>query len=106
MRGVGLINNLEDIRAIVLKESGGTPIYLRDVAEVRIGEAVRLGAMVKDGYTESTGGIIMMIAGGNAKDVVSRIKARVEEINTNRMLPGGLQVVPYYDRSELVDAAL
>ena len=106
VRGVGLINNLEDIRAIVLKESGGTPIYLRDVAEVRIGEAVRLGAMMKDGYTESTGGIIMMIAGGNAKDVVSRIKARVEEINTNRMLPGGLQVVPYYDRSELVDAAL
>ena len=48
----------------------------------------------------------MMIRAGNAKEVVSRVKARVAEINARGMLPGGLQVVPYYDRSELVDAAL
>src|SRR5215467_13030212 len=77
-----------------------------DVAEVRTGEAVRYGAMVKGGYTEAVGGIVMMIAGGNAKQVVSIIKDRVDEINSKGMLPDGLKIVPYYDRSELVDSAL
>jgi len=106
IRGVGLAQNLDDLRNIVLKESGATPVFLRDVADVQIGEEVRTGAMVKGGYTEAAGGIVMMIAGGNAKEVVSRVKARVEEINSKGMLPNGLQIVPYYDRSELVDAAL
>jgi heavy metal efflux system protein len=106
IRGVGLVRNLDDLRNIVLKESGATPVYVRDVAEVRLGEEVRTGAMIKGGYTEAAGGIVMMIASGNAKEVVSRVKERVEEINSKRMLPGGLQIVPYYDRSELVDAAL
>ena len=106
IRGVGLIRSLDDIRSIVLKEVHSTPVYIRDVADVQFGEEVRYGAMVKGGYTEAVGGIVMMIAGGNAKQVVSRIKARVAEINNNGMIPGGLKIVPYYDRSELVDAAL
>ncbi|MCB5185172.1 CusA/CzcA family heavy metal efflux RND transporter [Methylobacillus gramineus] len=106
IRGVGLIQDLEDIRNIVLKEQGGVPVYMRDVAEVQLGYEVRVGAVVKNGYTESVGGIVIMMRGGNAKEVVSRVKARVKEINEQGMLPGGLQVVPYYDRSELVDASL
>src|SRR5581483_463982 len=106
VRGVGLIQSLDDIRAIVLKEVAGTPVYVRDVADVQFGEEVRYGAMVKGGYSEAGGGIVMMIAGGNAKEVVGRIKQRVDEINSKGMLPDGLQIVPYYDRSELVDAAL
>ena len=106
VRGIGLVRNLDDIRDIVLKEVGGTPVYVRDVAEVTLGEEVRHGAMIKDGHTEAVGGVVMMIRAGNAKEVVSRDKARVAEINARGMLPGGLQVVPYYDRSELVDAAL
>src|SRR3954447_12649055 len=106
IRGVGLIRNLDDIRSIVLKEVNGTPIYIRDVAEVRFGEEVRFGAMVKGGYSEAVGGIVMMIAGGNAKEIVSRVKERVDEINNAGLIPGGLKIVPYYDRSELVDAAL
>lgn len=106
VRSLGLVATLEDIRSIVLKEVGSTPVFLRDVAEVKIGEEVRYGAMVKGGYTESVGGIVMMVAGGNAKQIVSSIQQRVEEINTNGMLPDGLQIVPYYDRSDLVDAAL
>jgi len=106
VRGVGLIRDLDDIRSIVLKEIGATPVYIRDVAEVTIGEEVRAGAMIKDGYTEAAGGIVMMIRAGNAKEVVGRVKARVKEINDRSMLPGGLKIVPYYDRSELVDAAL
>ena len=106
VRGIGLVRNLDDIRDIVLKEVGGTPVYVRDVAEVTLGEEVRHGAMIKDGHTEAVGGVVMMIRAGNAKEVVGRVKARVAEINARGMLPGGLQVVPYYDRSELVDAAL
>ncbi|MBX6318343.1 CusA/CzcA family heavy metal efflux RND transporter [Pigmentiphaga sp.] len=106
IRGVGLIESLEDIANIVLAESNGTPIYMRDVAEVTMGHAVRYGAVIKNGVTEAVGGIVMMMRGGNAKEVVERIKQRVHEINTQGMLPDGLQIVPYYDRSELVDAAL
>jgi heavy metal efflux system protein len=106
IRGIGLIRGLDDIRLIVLKEVGATPVYIRDVAEVRFGEEVRYGAMVKGGYTEAVGGIVMMIAGGNAKEVVGRVKQRVEEINAQGALPDGLRIVPFYDRSELVTAAL
>lgn len=106
IRGVGLIQSLDDIRSIVLKEVGSTPVYVREVAEVQFGEEVRYGAMIKGGYTEAVGGIVMMIAGGNAKQIVSKVKERVEEINGKNMLPGGLRIVPYYDRSQLVDAAI
>lgn len=106
IRGVGLIESLDDIRSIVLKEQNGVPVYMRDVSEVKVGHEVRVGAVLKNGYTESVGGIVIMMRGGNAKEVVSRIKARVEEINSKGMLPYSLQIVPYYDRSELVDAAL
>ena len=106
IRGVGLVKDLDDLRAIVLKEKDGVPVYVRDVAEVQIGHAVRHGAIIKNGNTEAVGGVVMMIAGGNAKDVVSRVKTRVDEINAKGMLPDGLKIVAYYDRSELVDAAL
>ena len=106
IRGVGLARGVDDIGSIVLKEVNGTPVYLRDVAQVTIGHEVRQGAVVKNGKTEAVGGIVMMMRGGNAKEVVSRVKARVAEINERGMLPGKLQIVPYYDRSELVDAAL
>ncbi|MFZ1548643.1 MAG: CusA/CzcA family heavy metal efflux RND transporter [Candidatus Nitrotoga sp.] len=106
IRGIGLIKTLDDIRMIVLKEQGGVPVFMRDVAEVTIGHEVRYGALIKNGITESVGGIVMMIRAGNAKEIVSRVKQRVAEINDKGMLPGGLKIIPYYDRSELVDAAL
>ena len=106
IRGIGLVQDVGDIESIVLREFQGTPVFIRDVAEVRLGTAVRDGSVIKNGVTESVGGVVMMIRAGNAKEVVARIKERVEEINTKGMLPGGLKVVPYYDRSELVDSAL
>ncbi len=106
IRGVGLVRDVEDLKAIVLKEKDGVPVYVRDVAEVQIGHEVRQGAVIKNGVTEAVGGVVMMIAGGNAKEVVGRVKARVDEINAKGMLPDGLKIAPYYDRSELVDAAL
>jgi cobalt-zinc-cadmium resistance protein CzcA len=106
IRGIGLIKDLDDIRSIVLKEQDGVPVFIKDVADVSIGHEVRYGALLKNGVTESVGGVVMMMRGGNAKEVVSRIKERVKEINDKGMLPDGLKIVPYYDRSELVDAAL
>jgi heavy metal efflux system protein len=106
VRSLGLIRSLDDIRSIVLKEVGNTPVFMRDVAEVKLGEEVRYGAVVKGGYTEAVGGIVSMIANGNAKQIVTSVKQRVDEINSKGMLPDGLRIVPYYDRSELVDAAL
>ncbi|MBN8751057.1 MAG: efflux RND transporter permease subunit, partial [Variovorax sp.] len=106
VQGVGLIRTLDDIANIVLKQQAGVPVFVRDVAEVKLGSEVRQGAIVKGGHTESVSGIVLMMRGGNAKDVVSRIKTKVDEINTKGMLPGGLQIKPFYDRTELVDAAL
>ena len=87
IRGVGLVRDLEDLRAIVLHEKDGVPVYVRDVAEVEIGHEVRQGAVIKNGVTEAVGGVVMMTAGGNAKAVVGLIKARVDEINAKGMLP-------------------
>ena len=106
IRGVGLIRTLDDIRNIVLKELDGVPVYVRDVAEVKFGGEVRQGASIKDGYTESVTGIVMMLRGGNAKEIVGRVKEKVTEINERGLLPGGLQIVPFYDRTVMVDAAL
>ena len=106
IRGVGMIRSLEDIGDIVLKEQGGVPVYVRDVASVQVGAEVRQGAIIKGGYTEAVSGIVLMMRAGNAKEVVTRVKERVAEINAKGMLPGGLQIVPYYDRTDLVDSAL
>ena len=106
IRGVGLIRTLEDIGNIVVKEQSGVPVFVRDLAEVKIGHEVRQGAIIKGGYTESVSGIVLMARAGNAKETVTRVKAKVAEINAKGMLPDGLKIVPYYDRTELVDSAL
>ncbi len=106
VRGVGLIKTLEDIEHIVVKEVAGTPVYVRDVAEVRIGHAVRHGAAVVNGKHEVITGIVLMLRGGNAREVVQSIKHKIDEIHQKRLLPDGLRIVPFYDRIELITAAL
>jgi cobalt-zinc-cadmium resistance protein CzcA len=106
VRGIGLIRSLEDIERIVVKETGGTPVYVSDVAQVRIDHAVRHGATVLNGDREVVSGIVLMLRGGNARDVVEGIKARIEDIHAKRLLPDGLRIVPFYDRIELIAAAL
>jgi heavy metal efflux system protein len=106
VRGVGLIKEVSDIENIVLKTHDGTPTFLRDVAEVKIGEAVRMGASMKNGTDESVGGIAMMLRGENSRDVVKRVKEKVQEINENNILPDGIKMVPYYDRSDIVNASV
>lgn len=106
VRGVGLIKTLNDIGNIVIKQVGGTPVYVRDVAKVQIGNAVRHGAVVLNGTHEVVAGIVLMLRGGNAREVVRSIKRKVDEIHEKRLLPDGLHIVPFYDRLELITAAL
>jgi cobalt-zinc-cadmium resistance protein CzcA len=106
IRGVGLINTVSDIQNIVVKEEAGTPVFLDNVAEVRIGHAIRHGAAVFNGEREVVTGTVMMLRGGNAREVVDAVKTRVAEIDSLRLLPNGIRIVPFYDRSELVSAAL
>ncbi len=106
VRGIGLIHTLEDIGNIILREVHGTPVYIRDVAEVRFGHAVRHGASVLNGSREVVSGLVLMLRGGNAREVVQAVKDKIDEIHQKHILPGGLRIVPFYDRMELVNAAL
>lgn len=106
VRGVGLMKDLSDIENIVLKSHEGTPTFIRDVANVKIGESVRMGASMKDGKEEAVGGIVMLLRGENSREVVHRVEAKVDEINENNILPTGITIVPYYDRSGIIDASV
>jgi len=106
VRGLGLIKSVADIESIVVKEAAGTPVYVRDVAEVRVGHAVRHGAAVLNGEREVVAGIVLMLRGGNARDVVQAVKDKVEAIHRDHVLPEGARIVPFYDRIELVTEAV
>jgi cobalt-zinc-cadmium resistance protein CzcA len=106
VRGLGLIRTVGDIESIIVKEVGGTPVFVRDVAEVLIGHAVRLGAVVLNGEREVVAGTVLMIRGGNARQVVEAVKTKVEDLQQNHILPAGTKLVPFYDRIELVTAAI
>jgi heavy metal efflux system protein len=106
VRGVGLMKDINDIENIVLKSHKGTPTFIKDVARVKIGEAVRMGASMKNGTDEAVGGIVMMLRGENGREVVKRVEEKVNEINENNILPEGIKIVPYYDRSGIVNASV
>ncbi len=106
VRGVGMIKAIEDLQDIVVKQQGGTPVFVRDVADVTIGHAVRHGAALLNGEREVVSGVVMMLRGANALEVVKHVKERVEAIHRDRVLPEGIRIVPFYDRTELVEAAL
>ncbi|PKN66469.1 MAG: CusA/CzcA family heavy metal efflux RND transporter [Deltaproteobacteria bacterium HGW-Deltaproteobacteria-15] len=106
VRGVGLIKDTADIESIVLKSHGGTPTTIKDVAEVKVGQAVRQGAAMINGKDEAVGGIVMMLRGENSREVVKRVKEKVQEINENNILPKGIKITPYYDRADIVSASV
>ena len=106
VRGIGLLQSAEDIGNVILKSEGGTPVYLRDVAEARPGQAVRQGAAVKDGKGEVVGGVIMMLRGANGRQVVAGVEKRAAEINAGNFLPAGIKIVPYYKRSDIIKESL
>lgn len=101
IRSEGMIGKIKDIERIVITNRGGIPIHISDVGSVRFGSAKRFGTMTKDGEGECVGGIAMMLKGANANVVTKELEARVERVQ--KMLPEGVRVEPYLNRSELVD---
>lgn len=101
IRSEGMINSLKDIDRIVVTNRNGIPIHVSDVATVRFGSAKRFGAMTMDGDGECVGGIAMMLKGANANVVTTELEKRVEKVQ--KMLPEGISIEPYLNRSELVN---
>ncbi len=101
IRGEGLVRGLKDIGNIVVAtRNEGTPIFIRDIAEVAFAPMVRQGAVTRDGEGEAVTGVVMMLIGENSRTVVNRVKEKVEEIKES--LPPGVAIDTYYDRTELV----
>src|SRR5499427_115667 len=102
VRGIGLINSVTDIENVVIGGSGGTPIYVRNVANVHIGDAFRVGVLDRDGK-EAVGGVVISRYGVNTADVVAAIKEKIKALQAG--LPPGVTLRPFYDRTELIDRA-
>ena len=100
IRSEGMIENLKDVGRIVVTNRHGIPVHVEDVATVRFGSAKRFGAMTIDGEGECVGGIAMMLKGANANMVTSELERRVAQVQ--KMLPEGVSIEPYLNRSELV----
>ncbi len=105
LRGRGYVKGKTDLEdAVVTTDARGTPVRIRDVAEVTIGGNIRRGVADLDGRGEVVGGIVVMRYGENALDVIERVKARLEEVKGS--LPPGVRVLPAYDRSQLIKGSV
>ena len=104
IRGIGLVKTLEDIEKIVVKSNAsGMPILIRDVATVQYGSSTRYGALVVD-TTEAVGGVVMMLKGANAHEVIASVENRIQSIQ--KSLPKGVKIEPFLNRSDLVGRAI
>jgi Cu(I)/Ag(I) efflux system membrane protein CusA/SilA len=103
VRGVGLLESVDDIAQIVIGASAGVPVYVRQIGEVRVGNAFRVSSLVK-GSAEAVGGVIVARSGANAQQVIAGVKARIAQISAG--LPTGARIVPFYDRSTLIEQAV
>ncbi|WP_156307225.1 CusA/CzcA family heavy metal efflux RND transporter [Sphingobacterium endophyticum] len=104
IRGIGLVTSLEDVGNIPVKTDGIVPIFIKDVADVRLGSAVRYGALTYNGEVDAVGGVVMMLKGENSNDVVNRIKEKLPTIQ--KSLPNDVLIEPYLDRTDLIDRAI
>jgi cobalt-zinc-cadmium resistance protein CzcA len=103
IRGVGLINNVSDIENVVLNQVNGAPVLVKDVAHVQVGNVPRLGEAGRDSDDDAVLAILVMNRTLHTKEVLARVEAEVAKINSGNILPPGVKIVPYYDRSSLVD---
>ena len=104
VRGLGRVESERDLGAIVLAAHQGTAVYLRDVAEVKIGQMPRQGAVTRDGKGETVSGMVIMLRGQNSKTVIERVKQALDGIR--RSLPQGVSIVPFYDQSVVIDGTI
>src|SRR5215510_2865429 len=99
VRGVGLINSVDDIDNIVIGASAGTPIYIRNIANTKIGGAFRVGALDRDGK-EAVGGVVIARYGVNSLEVIDAVKEKIKSLESG--LPNGVRINSFYDRTELI----
>jgi len=104
IRGQGIVTSLKDMENIVVSARGGSPVRIRDVAQVNFGSAVRYGALTRNGEGEAVGGVVLMLKGANALATVTRVKERMEEVQ--RSLPEGVEVDAFIDRTKLVNKTI
>ncbi|MBK9072494.1 MAG: efflux RND transporter permease subunit [Myxococcales bacterium] len=104
VRGRGYVKNIGDIEQIVLRSEGGTPVLVKDVAQVALGPEMRRGVADLNGLGDAVGGIVVMRQGENALNVISRVKKKLEELKPS--LPAGVEIVTTYDRSVLIESAI
>lgn len=104
IRGVGMVTSLEDIGNIAIKSRDHIPIFVKDVAEVQYGHAIRYGALTYDGISEGVGGVVMMLKGENSNEVVKRVKEKLP--NIQKSLPDDIVIEPFLDRADLVGRAI
>jgi Cu(I)/Ag(I) efflux system membrane protein CusA/SilA len=104
VRGRGYVKRVADLENVVLDSREGTPIRIRDVGVVQLGPSERRGIAELDGQGQTVGGVVVMRSGENALDVIARVKARLQELQPS--LPRGVEIVPTYDRSELIQASI
>ena len=104
VRSVGLATKIQDLENIVVKSVDGTPVYLRDVADVEIGGAVRRGIQTHNGVEEVVAGMVVKLFGTNSSTVIGAVEEKMKEIN--KTLPEGIKLVPYYEQKTLVEAAV
>ncbi|MBC7378082.1 MAG: efflux RND transporter permease subunit, partial [Burkholderiaceae bacterium] len=105
IRGIGLLRSSDDIGRIVVSARNGTPILVRDVAQVKVGAVPRLGVVGQDGDDDIVTAIVVMRKGENPSVVLKGVKDKIAELNA-RGLPKGIQVVPFYDRTWLMAKTL
>lgn len=105
IRGVGLVHDLKDFGNIKIKQANGIPVYVKDVGTVRLGHKQRRGIVGKDRQSDVIEGIVQMLKGENPSKVIHGIHAAIEDLNHN-ILPNGVKIEPYIDRSELVHATV
>jgi heavy metal efflux system protein len=104
IRGIGLLQTMDDISKIVIKADDGVPVHIRDLADVKIGPQPRQGAVTRDGKGEAVAGMVIMLRGENSKDVVARVKAAIPKIQNS--LPEGARINVFYDRTGLIQACI
>ncbi len=104
VRSVGLAEDIDDLRRIVVKTDDGRPIYLDDVAELKIGGAERRGAQTRNGEGEVVAGMVVKLFGTNASTVIAQVEEKITEING--ILPEGLHLKPYYQQKDIVEASV
>src|SRR6202162_1865104 len=105
IRGIGLLRSVEDIGNIVITSHRGAPVLVRDVAEITVGAVPRQGFMGQDNDDDIVSGIVLMRKGENPSEVLKGVKEKVGLLNSS-VLPKGVQIVPYYDRTWLIDTTL